>query len=318
MDVSVVIVTYDSRACIAECLRAVRSNLGDAELVVVDNASTDSTKDLIAGAAPEAHVVANRENVGFGRACNAGAAVATRGHLLFLNPDVVVTNVDADELARVLAAEPFGLVAPLLDAGGGLQAERHWLADYVDHTWQTVTPRGLRTGLRGARDGDTPWASGAMLLVDRTEFLALGGFDDRFFLYYEDRDLSARYRDAGLPLRTTSAICGSHAGGSSSELDDLRASSLAWSFLGWLQYLYLHGDERAASRRARIGLATLRTLSAALSAAHRLRPRQQRIAVKQRQLRELLALLEQQSRNGSAPDGKPFYPDARRILARVG
>lgn len=322
MELSVVTVTYDSAACISKCLRSVRDRMPGAEIVVVDNASKDETLRLVADAAPDAKTVRNEANVGFGRACNAGARAATRSHVLFLNPDVIVTGFDDRALRRLLAQRPFGLAAPLLEWGSaeiyGAHAERHWLADYVDHTWQTVTPRGLRKSYRRANPGEPRWASGAMLVVDRQEFLGLGGFDERFFLYYEDRDLSARYRDAGLPIRTTDALRGVHIGGGSSRLDELRASSLAWSFLGWLQYLYVHDGERVAYRRAKVGLRTLRAIALALRAAHRVSPRYQVIARKQRQLSEVLAFLERQSLNGSGPEVDRFCPDARRLLTRAG
>ncbi len=314
------IVTYNSAACIAECLQSVRERMPEAEIVVVDNASEDATLALVGAGAPDANVVGNGTNVGFGRACNAGARAAGAAHLLFLNPDVVVTDFDLPALERLLAKRPFGLAAPLLvwDSAEtvGAQAERHWLADYIDQTWQIVTPRGLRKSYRAAGPGERRWASGAMLLVEREEFMRVGGFDERFFLYYEDRDLSARYRDAGLPICTTDALAGQHIGGGSSSLDDLRVSSLGWAFLGWVQYLYLHEGESTAQRRAKTGLRTLRAIAGGMKAARHV-ARAGVVDRKGRQLSELLAFLQEQSRDGAPVDGEPFCPDARSVIREL-
>jgi N-acetylglucosaminyl-diphospho-decaprenol L-rhamnosyltransferase len=321
VDISVVVVTYDSAERVGRCLASVAERLPGAELVVVDNASSDETVPIVeAGSA--AKLIRNKRNVGFGRAANAGVEAATRSHVLLLNPDVLITRADVAGLTSLLRDRPFGLVAPLLTWEGrrggtvGAQAERHWLSDYFDHTVQTVTPRGLLHSRRPANESGRRWASAAMLLAARDEFLRLGGFDPRFFLYYEDRDLSARYRDAGLPIRSTDALAGHHVGGGSSSLDDLRVSSLGWAFLGWVEYLYLHEGEPAAQRRAKAGLRTLRAIAGGMQAARRV-ARAGAVDRKGRQLSELLAFLREQSRNGASADGKPFCPDARRLIREL-
>jgi hypothetical protein len=88
-----------------------------------------------------------------------------------------------------------------------------------------------------------------MLLVSRKEFLDLGGFDPRFFLYYEDRDLSRRYRNADLPVRVTEGVLGRHVAGTSSASDGLRAFPIAWSLPRLGQYICIYDGE--ADRMAR-------------------------------------------------------------------
>lgn len=310
--VSVVVVTYDSAGCIAECLRSVRRELPDAELVVVDNASRDGTVDLVAAAMDGVRLIELDENVGFGRACNAGADAAAQPHVLFLNPDTRVAALDRDAFPRLLTRRPFGLVAPTLDdEPERLRVDSHWLRELASHTFEMLRPREFRRRRVRSRGSAGTWVSGAMLLVARDEFLALGGFDPRFFLYYEDRDLSRRYRLAGLPIVTTHALQGTHEGGASSTHDGTRAGSTAWGLLGWVQYVAIYSGSRTAYRCARAALLTLRAVRAALrplDAAGWGRARR-----KVRQLDEVLQVLATRARSEDAR----FCPDALSVLRRL-
>jgi N-acetylglucosaminyl-diphospho-decaprenol L-rhamnosyltransferase len=307
--ISAVVVTYDSAACVSRCLASVRDALPDAELVVVDNGSQDDTVGTVRAATPHVRVIEKNENVGFGRACNTGAKAARGSHVLFINPDSVLAQVDRSRLEGLLTAQPFGLVAPALDGEGDRRrAENSWPAEYFAHTLETLRPREWRARSRPYDHAKAAWVSGAILLVSREEFIGLGGFDPRFFLYYEDRDLSRRYRDAGLPVRTTDAIRGRHAAGSSSAHNGLRARPMAWSLLGWIQYLSIHEGEREARRAARATLVTLRGLRLGMRSLAALRwPRARR---KARQLDELLRLLAE----CASDDDARFCPDALRVI----
>ena len=147
-----------------------------------------------------------------------------------------------------------------------------------------------------------------MLLAARDEFLGLGGFDPRFFLYYEDRDLSHRYRNAGLPIATTDALRGTHLGTGSSADDGLRVTPMAWSLLGWIQYVAIHDGDRQARRAARTAVSTLRGLELLLRAPATLG--WDRAGRKRGQLRELLMTLHERAHAGPAE----FCPDAVRIV----
>lgn len=307
--ITTVIVTYDSAACVGTCIASVHESLPCSELLVVDNASRDDTISVIHATAPQAHLIQSPENVGFGRACNIGAEAAHGSHLLFLNPDVVVTAVDSHRLNRLLAGQPFGLVAPAFeDELDRRRRENSWAGEYFAHTLENVRPHEWRPRVRRSNETKAAWVSGGMLLVSRAEFLEVGGFDPRFFLYYEDRDLSRRYRNRNLPIRTTDAMRGRHRPGTSSASNGLRVEPMAWSFLGWIQYLCIHDGEQTAQRAARSTLATLRTMRRGVRAAAALRlPRARR---KARQLDELFRFLQEQS----SSEDTGFCPDAFRVL----
>jgi GT2 family glycosyltransferase len=153
-----------------------------------------------------------------------------------------------------------------------------------------------------------------MLLARRSEFLGLGGFDPRFFLYYEDRDLCARYRQAALPIRVTAALEGAHAGSRSSESDDLRVVPAGWAFLAWIEYVFVHHGERRAQLTARCGVTTLLAIRFALLGASKVRYRQ-RIDRKRRQLDHLLAFLNDKA--AQPVNEGSFCPNARRLLGAV-
>jgi len=109
-DVSIIIVSFNTRELTLDCLRSVYEQTGDVtfEVFVVDNASTDGSAEAIAAAFPQVHLIANHENRGFAAANNQAAQYASGEWLLLLNPDTVVLNRAVDRLvafARRAVAE---------------------------------------------------------------------------------------------------------------------------------------------------------------------------------------------------------------------
>jgi N-acetylglucosaminyl-diphospho-decaprenol L-rhamnosyltransferase len=314
--ISAVVVTYESASCVGTCLDSLRKHLPDAEIVVVDNASNDGSAEV--ARARGARVIELPRNVGFGQGCNSGVAAATGEHVIFVNPDVTLISVAQDALEPLLVTRPFGLVpGKLVDDNGVLRRERRLrepsqLSDLIRHTVGMLRPRGLRLPLRPSRESADGWASAALLLVARDEFERLGGFDPRFFLYYEDRDLCARYRAERLPLRVTDAVVGVHQGGRSSEGDPLRIEPLGWAFLSWLEYVSIHRGERAAHVRAAAAWRMLQMMETVLSAGASLAPRADRLGRKRRQIEALMDFLHERA---LADD--ETSPEAQSALASV-
>lgn len=312
--ITTVIVTYNSEACIGTCIAALSQWLPDTETLVVDNASVDGS-----GTTAERHgarVIALPENIGFGRACNLGVRHAANDHILFLNPDVAIASAEATALAASLKSRDLGLTVPKAMASTFMFKERGWPHDALSLTFGALRPRELPRPSPSGYSSQALWASGAVLLVRRSEFLAIGGFDPRFFLYYEDRDLSWRYREAGLPVRSTTALAADHVGGGSSDVDGDRSDILAFGILGWLQYVAnVYGIETAARawRLAR-GMHTTveRSVGAvsALTMTDRLRRKDaqlKRVAEKLRAVHASSGVLEQS-------DGHAYWPDAVALL----
>jgi len=194
---AVVVVTWRCAETIGPALAAVTRELGpDDELVIVDNASGDGTAEAAAAAAPAARVVRMEENVGFAAGCRAGADASTAPLLLFLNPDAEPQPGTLDALRAAAAEHPgwgawqAAVVLPdgTLNSGGGV-------VHYLGFAWAG------RLGEPAAAIGTAPhevgFASGAALTVRREPWDRLGGFDDEYFMYAEDVDLSLRLRLAG-------------------------------------------------------------------------------------------------------------------------
>jgi GT2 family glycosyltransferase len=314
---SAVIVTYNSEACVASCIAAFARWLPGAEILVVDNASTDASR-----AVAEAHgatVVGLERNLGFGRACNVGARQAAHEHLLFLNPDLAICEADPQALAELLAAPVLGLAVPTSQASTFLYPERSCKRETLFLALRALRPRELpgRTERSGATG--VVWASGAALLLRRSEFLDVGGFDPSYFLYYEDRDLSWRYRRRGLPIRTTPALVADHVGGGSSELSDRRANIGAFAVMGWIQYLTRVGGPDAAGRSWRlmrhVNTAVARSvwLLARVFPSTRLRRKSLQLAEVSQELQgicESSGVLEQS-------DGHEYWPEAVAVLREL-
>ncbi len=310
------IVTYRSDRCIEGALASVRAQLPEAEIVAVDNASDDDTRAIVRSFGG-VRLVEQEENVGFGRACNAGARHASGTRVLFVNPDVRIVSADPAELDRSTPTG-FGLLGGYLGADrdsvleDSLRGERHWLQEYVGQTFGLLRPREWGPG-RSSGAARRSWIPGALLLVDKEEFLGLGGFDPRFFLYYEDKELSARYRKANLPIRTSPSLVATHAVSGSSHGDDLRIDLLGWRFLAWIQYLHISHGPRTARRAAMLTRTTWRFLGALLGGLARtgLGSRAER---KDRQIKALLTFVDDCQADMESGSLGTFCPDAAAHL----
>ena len=195
---AVIVVCHDSAQEIAGTLAALGDQLGpDDELVVVDNASGDATSAVARRAAPEATVIETGANLGFAGGANAGAAASSAPLLLFLNPDAVPAPGCLDALRACAAARPdWGAWQALVTMADGRVVntagnEVHFLGfGWAGRCGEPVQAVGDRPEPVG-------FASGAALVVRREAWDAVGGFDERYFMYGEDLDLSLRLRLAG-------------------------------------------------------------------------------------------------------------------------
>ena len=195
---AVVVVCHDSAGEVAATLAALGAQLrpGD-EVIVVDNASRDGTPDVVRAAAPQATVVESKENLGFAGGCHAGAR-ASRAPLVFLlNPDAVPAAGCLDALRACAAERPgWGAWQALVTmADGELVNTAGNVVHYLGFGWAGDIGRPVADV--DPRPREVGFCSGAALVVRREAWDAVGGFDERYFMYGEDLDLSLRLRLAG-------------------------------------------------------------------------------------------------------------------------
>lgn len=227
---SILVVTYNSSRLIDTLLRHLQPEAQrcDAELVVVDNASHDGTADLIATRHPWVRLVRSAENLGFAAGNNLAVRHARGRWLLMLNPDALPEpGAIARGLALMEAHPEVGLGGGrLVDAGGTTQPSARMFPTLFQEfaVLSGMAARRPRSRLWGHLDrtwadpqmeAAVDWVPGAFALMSTELFRRLGGFDERFFLYYEEVDLCRRIREAGLTVRYWPQLRIEHIGGES-------------------------------------------------------------------------------------------------------
>lgn len=196
--VSVVIVTHEHAGAIEQTIEALLRELtADDELIVVDNGSRDGTADVVAGAAPIARLLRQRENVGFPAAANAGAALAEGELIVLLNPDTVVAPGWGAAIRRPLDdGRGWAAWMGLVTAGGGeFVNSAEGVVHFTAISWAGGDGEPISAAPSAPRE--VGFASGACLAVPAGGWRDCGGLDGDFFLYHEDVDLSLRLRLAG-------------------------------------------------------------------------------------------------------------------------
>lgn len=218
-----IIVAHDSAGVLPACLAALKAE--GVPAIVVDNASSDAT--VAVAEAAGARVVSLAANEGYGRANNAGVAAAETEWCLILNPDIVLADGAVAALMSAAGRYPeAGMFAPrLIEPDGRLfYQNRSFLTESVLRRAVAGDARAVQpTG-----DACAPFLSGACFMIRRELFLALGGFDERIFLFYEDDDLCRRLTDQGRSLVHVDAAVATHARGQSSTPSPARRFKTRW------------------------------------------------------------------------------------------
>jgi hypothetical protein len=255
--IDVIIVNWNAGRQLADVISSIKSHHAGlvASVVVVDNASTDNSLTLLnaqSGNLPfPLHTIRNKENRGFSAACNQGAALARSEYLLFLNPDTLLfensllvplafmqqpENADVgicgiqliDEnsrISRICARFPsVGRFAAQSLGMSKLPWLRSWSHDMLD--WDHTTMR------------EVDQLIGAFFFVRSDLFRALNGFDERFFVYYEEVDFSYRARQLGYRSVFLADAQAFHAGGGASQ--QVKAMRLFYSLRSRLLYGFKH------------------------------------------------------------------------------
>jgi GT2 family glycosyltransferase len=226
--VYVVVVTHNSAALLPELASSLRIALGPVgphTVVVVDNASTDGTADLVPELLPDAHLLSHA-NCGYAAGINAALrAVPTSAPVLVLNPDVRLRPDCVEHLLSALAVEGVGIAVPrLVDGDGKLLLSLRRDPSLLRMLGETLL--GTRRAGRLAALGETvtdpaayaharsvDWATGAVMLIAPGCRVAVGEWDESFFLYSEETEFAGRARAAGWSVRFVPEAVAVHIGG---------------------------------------------------------------------------------------------------------
>lgn len=227
MDLTVVVVSYNTAALLERCLGSLRAQaLPGREIVVVDNASSDASAALVREQFPEVRLIANTRNVGFGAACNQGIAASDGGLVVLVNPDCEMAPGSLQGFADFMAAHPRCAVAGgRLVYGDGSYQESSFRFPTLAQIFLDFFPLNWRL-TRSRLNGRYPaaWDTlafqidhplGALLCVRRAAIAQVGVFDPAFFMYAEEVDWCLRFKRAGWEVWHCPAALAVHHGGQS-------------------------------------------------------------------------------------------------------
>lgn len=251
--VTAVLVNYNAGAELRRALQSIAAEMGEQpwEAFVVDNASVDGSAAIAEEFAPHARLIANRENVGFARGVNQGVRAGTASRVLIMNPDCRLVAGAMAALMSALEAYPScAIVGPrILDPDGSVQGsargDPNMFTGLFGRTtllrrllpWLSVSRRNVVSAEDARDDGDSvvvDWLSGACMLARKDALEKVNGFDERYFLYWEDADVCRRLRGAGYHVRYLPGATAIHLVAHSSQ----RARSVAIRAFHESAYLY--------------------------------------------------------------------------------
>ncbi len=209
-DLSIIIVNWNVRDLLRDCLRSIdagRSGLS-LEVIVVDSASSDDSVAMVAAEFPWVRLIAREENVGFPRGNNIGLAEANGRALLLLNPDTVLLDDALPVMLNFLEANPdVGALGPLLlNPDGSVQSSRRRFPTLATGFFESTWLEGLAPGLLRRyyaldlpddETADVDWLTGACVMVPRAAYERVGGMDEAYYMYSEELDWCRRIKEAG-------------------------------------------------------------------------------------------------------------------------
>jgi N-acetylglucosaminyl-diphospho-decaprenol L-rhamnosyltransferase len=209
MDVSISVVSYNTRDLLADCLRSISVATGHLgyEVIVVDNASADGSADMVAAEFSDVQLVRNSENRGFAAANNQALSRARGRYVLLLNSDARLRPGAVNEMARFLDAHPtLGVVGgQLFNADGSFQSSYFDFPDWISELllltgisrWLKEPTYPSHTEIESREQRRVDWVSGALFMVRRQAVAEVGPLDEAYFMYAEEVDWCFRMRRGG-------------------------------------------------------------------------------------------------------------------------
>ncbi len=210
-EVSIIVVNYNTGEFLQKCLKSIPSGC---EVIVIDNASTDDSLQKAIDGFPNFKYYKFSKNLGFARACNAGVYLSRGKYLLFLNPDSVIVKKGFKRCMKLIKKKrdagavtgkviyPSGIIQPNVRKEGGVLNFLFGRTSFLKKLFPgSVFEKNYFYEEKELQyEREVALAAAMFFLVKKDIFLSIGGFDERFFLYWEDFDLSVRLRKNGLKI----------------------------------------------------------------------------------------------------------------------
>ena len=213
---SIVIVNYNVKNLLKECLESIFKYQKDIEfeVIVVDNSSNDHSQELLQKGFPQVKLIENKRNSGFSRACNQGIKESQGGYILLLNPDTELTSGGFKKMIDFMDSKPeVGICGPkMVNEEGKLQFSCRSFPSYLTAIsssqsilnrilpYNFLSKKYLLRNQDHSQISEVDWVSGSCLLAKKEMLEKVGLLDERFYMYVEDVDLCYRAKKSGFSV----------------------------------------------------------------------------------------------------------------------
>ncbi len=259
MDLSIIIVNYRAWKHLRECLDALIASSGtrfQSEVIIVDNDSADGVIDEFKSIYPDFIFIINKINGGFANGCNLGSTFAKGDFFLFLNPDTVASETEVGKLLERAKENPGIYISSCRQVNENGEESKAFglfpgfgtLTGFERSIYKVINRKKIAEKTEERDKLITPdWVSGSVMMIKKEVFLNLGGFDEDFWMYFEDTDLCRRARNlkGGIAYYTDISIQHNHGG---SSRINLKTTSLTKTEVIISQHLYISKHMTGAGR----------------------------------------------------------------------
>jgi len=212
ISISIILVNYNGCEFLVECLDSIyRVINSDCEVIIIDNSSTDDSIEIVRDRFPSVRLICSKVNLGFGKASNLAVDRVQCKYILFLNTDTILAENIPQILSDYLQQhQDIGVIGSRITfEDGSYQLSAGKLPNLAIELWDKIRyglDRRWHQLFSGIYDRqyskvqEVGWVTGACLMIRRDLFVRLGGFDESFFMYFEDKDICKRVRDTGFKV----------------------------------------------------------------------------------------------------------------------
>ena len=229
---SIIIVSYNTRKLLDDCLVSISQYCPSAEIIVVDNNSKDGSVDMVRENHPQVKMIATADNLGFAGANNRGIDEATGDYIILLNSDTVLEDDSLDRCIQKMEEDPkLGAISPrLIGMDGKPQRAYHAFPSLSKRIKQAFS----RDEIKLTDPGSEGWLAGTALLIRREALNDIGGrLDGKYWMYWEDADTSAELLEQGWKVQEITDAHVRHYGGASGGGPDAGRRSDLYAHYAW-------------------------------------------------------------------------------------